>query len=34
MVVKSTLLAVVVFLGSLTLAEAQPYVYGGAARRF
>src|SRR5262249_7467315 len=29
MILKSTLLAVVVFLGSLTVAEAQSYINGG-----
>ena len=29
MILKSTLLAIVVFLGSLTVAEAQSYVNGG-----
>jgi hypothetical protein len=31
MIVKSTLVAVVVFLGSLTIAEAQSYFNGGSA---
>ena len=31
MIIKSTVLAVIVFLGSLAVAEAQPFVNGGTA---
>ena len=31
MIIKSTLLAVIVFIGSLSIAEAQSYVNGGLA---
>jgi hypothetical protein len=34
MIVKSTLLAVIVFFGSLTIANAQPYTNGGSPGQF
>jgi hypothetical protein len=34
MIVKSTLLAVIVFFGSLTIANAQPYINGGSPGQF